>query len=481
MKDSERIAIANVTTIDADGNVAAGRRVILERDTIVHVGPETGAEPGKSAEPSDLGKGAATTGTGGAGGGPGASDAGDGGPTVDVVDGTGRFLTPSLVNMHAHTPMNIFKGIAEDVTVEDWFNREIWPYESKMEAADVAIGTDLAIAESIQAGVTAVADHYFMATVVCERFLSAGLRLDMAPTLFGVAGDYESQLDQAAEVVQEWDGREGRIRVRFGPHAPYTCDPEQLKATAERARKLGRGVHIHMAESAEQVEASIRDYGKSPLAVVFDAGLLEVPTILAHGVFLTEADRELLNGAGGNGGAGRDSIYKTTMALCPKTYQKLGTGMGHPLNDIGSWPVTIGTDGAGSSNTLNPVEQARLLGLWAKERTGTGEALPAPELWRILMRGHRALDFGSGRLQAGAPADLILWDLDDPATQPVYDPVSAILYSSHPGNVSDVWVAGRRVKRDRAVQMDLEALFSEARQRVTSLLRRGKGRTKLLY
>lgn len=437
MSRVRRTIIKNVTTIDENGTVARGQRVVIDEDRIASVGPEPEGPGEKLLEKE-----------------------------ATSLDGTGRFLSPSLVNLHTHLAMNILKGIAEDVSVEEWFNREIWPYESSMEQEDIALGARLAIAECFANGVSAAADHYFGAEVICAEALGAGIRLDISPTLFGLAGDYDAQLDRAQEVIEEFGGRQGMIRARFGPHAPYTCSPDQLRATAERAGKLGVGAHIHASESAAQVEQSIAEHGKTPLEVIAESGLLEVPTILAHGVYFSEADRELLLAAGASTGPGTGETVASAagagaaasaraggpvMVLCPKTYRKLGTGIGEPLRDLSRWPVTIGTDGAASSNTLSPIEQARVLGLWAKNRSRTGETLPAAELWKMLMRGHQVLGFGSGRLAEGAAADLILWDVDDPATQPVYDPLTAIIYSSHPGNVDTLWVAGRAVKRQGRV------------------------------
>ncbi|MFP4331137.1 MAG: amidohydrolase family protein [Spirochaetaceae bacterium] len=480
MGEVKRSIIKNVTTIDESGEVRRAQRVVIAGGVIESVGREPEG-PGDT-----LVKGEATS-----------------------VDGTGLFLSPSLVNLHTHLPMNILKGIAEDVSVDDWFNRKIWPYESSMEQEDIVAGVRLGIAECFANGVSAAADHYFSADLICTESLSAGMRLDISPTLFGLAGEYDRQLDGAQEIIEEFNGKEGMIRTRLGPHAPYTCNLEQLKQTAGRAARLGVGAHIHVSESAAQLRESLATHGKTPLALIAESGLLEVPTILAHGVYFTEEDHALLAaaeqvtaahqaggseracagaGSGAPGSSARgparspgSSARGPVMVLCPKTYQKLGTGIGEPLNDLSRWPVTIGTDGAASSNTLSPLEQARLLGLWAKNRSGSGETLPARELWRILMRGHEVLGFGSGRLAVGAAADLILWDLEDPATQPIYDPLSAIVYSSHAGNVDTLWVAGGRVKGKGRVEMDLAALYQEARERVGRLIRRGRGETKLVY
>ena len=138
--------------------------------------------------------------------------------SAEKISGTGCILTPGLVNLHTHSPMTIFRGIAEDVDADTWFNRDIWPYESVLTPDDIRAGAKLAVAEMINCGVTAYADHYFSADIICETAAEAGLRLDIAPTLFGLSGNFDEQLQQTRIQFETWNGYDNRIAVRLGPH-----------------------------------------------------------------------------------------------------------------------------------------------------------------------------------------------------------------------------------------------------------------------
>ncbi|RKX82448.1 MAG: cytosine deaminase, partial [Spirochaetes bacterium] len=268
-------------------------------------------------------------------------------PADRVIDCHERFISPGLVNLHTHSPMNIFKGIAEDVTPEDWFNREIWPFESKMDAADVEAGARLAVSEMLDYGVTAFADHYFEASRICDVAVETGIRADIAPTLFGMAGNFEEQLAASEELIRKRNGEKGRLSLRVGPHSPYTCSPDQLAMCAESAASLGVGAHLHVEDDLSQIEVSRKLYGLTPMEVVNRAGLMDVPLIIGHAYWILPEERKLIK-------------ENNWIAVCMKTYMKLGTPPGSLQDNPGSLPLCIGTDGAASSNSLNPLEQARL-------------------------------------------------------------------------------------------------------------------------
>jgi 5-methylthioadenosine/S-adenosylhomocysteine deaminase len=307
-----------------------------------------------------------------------------------------------------------------------------------------------------------------MADRVCEAVISSGIRADIAPTLFGMAGGFDGQLKRAADLVREWNGRGGRLSLRLGPHSPYTCSPDELAATAKAADELGVGAHIHVEDAEPQIQASLDTYGRTPFRVVKDAGLMELPLIVGHGYWILDEERGLLGD-------------RTWLAVCMKTYMKLGEGPGRVLRRHGELPLCIGTDGAASSNTLSPLEQARMLALVGKYQERDAEAFSLRTLWRILMRGHDALPFGTGRIEAGSPADLVLWDLRRVNTYPVYDPLAALLYSADARNAVHSMAAGRWLKKDGSVMLDLDAIIAKAGERAAGILRKGKGSTKLAF
>lgn len=386
----------------------------------------------------------------------------------EIIDCRGLFVSPGFVNLHSHSPMAIFRGIAEDVDADTWFNRDIWPYESKMTPQDVEAGAMLAIMEMLDNGVCAFADHYFMSDRICQAVLNTGIRADIAPTLFGMTGGFEEQLDAAAGLIDQWNNRSQRLALRMGPHSPYTCSPEQLKQTAERAASLGVGLHMHVSETSEQVEKSLIKYGQTPFQILKDAGCLDLPLIVAHGLWIRDKERALIE-------------KDTHFAVCPKTYMKLSCGQGTLWQNSGELPLCIGTDGAASSNSLSPLEQASLFALAGKFITGDPESFPLREVWQMLMKGHGALGFNSGRIAEGAAADLLIWDLNDIHTMPLYNPLASILYSAGKQNIRDSLIAGSFVKRNGMVLADTDAVRKEAQYCAKDILQRGRGETRLVF
>ncbi|MDF2672120.1 MAG: hypothetical protein K0R09_385 [Clostridiales bacterium] len=385
----------------------------------------------------------------------------------ETVDCSGLFVTPGLVNLHTHSPMNIFKGIAEDVSIEDWFNRKIWPYESKMTEEDTYYGALLAIVEMIDNGVTAFADHYFNADRICDAVLETGIRADIAPTLFGISEDFDEQLEKVTGLIEKRGNESSHLRLRFGPHSPYTCSNHALIKILDRAKNIGVGIHIHMSETKIQVEESIEKYGVTPFEMLYNAGGFDVPLIVAHGLWIREGDLKYLN----------DDTY---FAVSPKTYMKLNMGMGKIWELKDRINLCTGTDGAASSNTLNPLEQVRMFALIGKMFNSATE-FKLEDMWKMLMRGHKALGFKSGCIKVGYSADLAIWDLKRVNTMPVYNPLASIIYSSNAKNIIHTMVNGKFIKKDERVLVDTEYILKKAYEHSMNIVRRGKGNTKIIF
>ncbi|HHW17533.1 MAG TPA: amidohydrolase [Firmicutes bacterium] len=396
-------------------------------------------------------------------------------PEAETIDCSGCFASPGLVNLHTHSPMTVFRGIAEDVSIEDWFNAKIWPYESRLTPADVRVGAMLAIYEMLDSGVTAFFDHYFFSREIVRAAEDAGIRADIAPTIFGAAPNWKDALRESVRLAEEVNGKNGRVRVRIGPHAPYTCPPDVLKTCVEEARNLGVGIHIHVSETAKQVEDSLKLYGKTPFKVLYDVGAMEVPCVFAHGIWITEDDLSLLN----------DRCF---FAVAPKTYLKLAAGFGNLYRfmskpaSVRSIHVGAGTDGAASSNTLNPLEQARLFSLLGKHHMGDATCFDLNTTWGILMKGHEALGQDTGDVAPGFAADIVIWDLNQGNTVPVYDPLAAIIYSADGRNVRDVLVGGEFRKRGgKVIAIDLDEVMRDVELVKERLLREGGGQAVVRY
>lgn len=386
----------------------------------------------------------------------------------EVIDCTGLYVSPGLANLHTHTAMNIFKGIAEDVTADAWFNEMIWPYESKMTDEDVYIGTLLGIAEMINNGVTVFADHYFGEEQVLRAVKETGIRADLAPTVFGASPDFKERLAAVSEFIRNHRMDSARIAFHMGPHANYTCPGETLGQIVDEAKKLALPIHLHVSEEDVQVEKARKETGLTPFGILHRAGGFDCKVLIGHGLWIEEEDLPLL----------KDDTW---FAFCPKTYMKLASGRGGFFDYYKQLNYGFGTDGAASSNTLNPMEQARLFGLLGKYQDRDASAFDAPEIWQHLMAGHDAFPFGSGCLKEGAPADLVIWDLDQLDTFPYYHPVSAILYSSNSRNVKYTMVDGEFLKYDGHLKLDTKALKERAVDCQKKLLERGKGKAEIFY
>ncbi len=386
----------------------------------------------------------------------------------EIVDCSNLYITPGFVNLHTHSPMSIMKGIAEDISIDRWFNDKIFPYESKLEEDDVYWGAMLAALEMIDCGVTAFADHYFAQESVYKAVLDSGIRADIAPTIFGLADDFKEQLKCAEEFVVKYKNTNSRIQLRLGPHAPYTCPGEKLTEIISSAKKLGVGIHLHVSETLDQVQDSLKITGKTPVQVLYESGGFDVDVIIAHGLWTTRDDLKFIN---------KNAYF----AFCSKTYLKLSMGNGNIYELKDKLNYSFGTDGAASSNTLDPLEQARIFALTGKNTTNDAEDFTTAEIWKSLMNGHNALKFNTGKIKEGCEADLIFWNLNKVNTFPVYDPLTSIIYSSNPDNIVHTMVQGEFLKYDGKLMKDTETVLKNVQRVKDRILVRGKGKSKVNY
>lgn len=391
----------------------------------------------------------------------------------EVIDGAGMAALPGLINTHAHTAMVLFRGTAEDVPIEQWFNDYIWSLETNLTPDDVGWGMRLGIAEMIESGVTTVADHYFEMHLIAEAVQESGLRAHLAPTMFGA--DPRAELAAAAAFAERWHGAAGgRIQAWLGPHAPYTCSPDFLKQTADEAHVLGLGCHIHVSETTKQVEASIKDHGVTPIRLLQQLGLMDGRLLCAHATHATPDDIALLAASGAG------------VAHCPKTFLKLASGIA-PVTDMRATgvPVGLGSDGAASNNTLDIMEQMRLAAMLQKHERADARAIPLGDaLAMATSEGARALgqEHELGRLTPGYLADIILVRLDGTHIQPVHDIAAALVYAARAGDVDTTIVNGHVLMRERKLlTLDKSTIISEVARRVARLGQRDHGRSVQTY
>lgn len=384
----------------------------------------------------------------------------------ETIRADGLLLMPGLINTHAHVPMVIFRGLAEDVPLDVWFNDYIWPLEHNLTPDDVSWGMLLGAAEMIEGGITFVSDHYFHANRGAAAIEQSGMRALLNWAYFG--SDGMAGVERGGRFAQEYQGAAGgRITTNLGPHATYTCDDDILRATAQLAARLGVPVHIHAAETMGQTRISLDKRGQTPIEVLEATGLLEVPIIIAHGCGITPGDIERLSGR------------QAGIATAPKTYLKLAMGMTPivALRQAGI-PVGLATDGAVSNNTLDLWEALRLTAMMQKDRAGDAGVLPIAHALHVATRGSAKLVGMEGELGAVEPgylADLILVDLEGTHHQPLYSPTTSLVYNTRASDVRTVIIDGRVVMRDRQLMtIDKLAVIDYVRAQMGRLSRRDR-------
>ncbi|MEA3338032.1 MAG: amidohydrolase [Chloroflexota bacterium] len=381
----------------------------------------------------------------------------------EMLDASNKVLMPGFVNAHTHAPMTFERGWAEDLPLDRWFNERVWVVESQLSEDDVYWGAMLAAAEMIRAGTIGFADHYFYMDRVAEVVEQTGLRAMLAWCVFGEEDTIGIDLAGTVDFVQRWQGAANdRIHTVLGPHSPYMCSPYFLARTAAVAARIDTGIHIHLAESREQVANSLASHDRTPVEVLEANGVFDVPAIAAHCIYLNEVDKEIL------------ARHDVTVVQCPNCHMKLGMGV-TPVPELLSLGVNValGTDGTASSNDLNMLKEARLSALIQKHEHADPEIMPGDLPLRMATQnGARALGWpDSGVVAPGMAADLILVDCDQPHWRPRHDLMANLLHAAQGNDISHVMVAGQWLMKDRnLLTMDEDRILWEAERRALALV-----------
>lgn len=371
----------------------------------------------------------------------------------------GQLLAPGLINAHGHAAMTLFRGLADDLPLMTWLEQHIWPAEARwVSEAFVRDGTDLAIAEQLQGGITCFSDMYFYPEVAAERVHASGMRAQVTvPVLnFPIPGarDADEALHKGVELFNDLK-HHPRVSIAFGPHAPYTVSDENLHKIRVLADELDAAIHMHVHETAGEVSDALQQSGERPLARLARLGLLGPRFQAVHMTQVDDADLALLLESNSN------------VVHCPLSNLKLASGF-CPVEKL--WlagvNVAVGTDGAASNNSLDLLGDTRTAALLAKAVAGSATALDAHRALRMAtLNGARALGMEAqvGSLEVGKAADLASFDLSRLAQQPVYDPVSQLIYAGGRECVRHVWVAGRQLLDEgRLTRLDETLLRDKA-------------------
>ena len=381
--------------------------------------------------------------------------------TIECKD---KFVIPGFINTHTHAAMGLFRSYADDMLLMDWLQKKIWPIEGKMESDDFYWGTMLGIAEMIQSGTTMFADMYMGMERVAEAVEETGIRAVIARGMAGVAPTAESALVNSEYLYNTYHGAaDGRLRVMLGPHAPYTCPPDYLKRVVALSEKLGAEIHIHLAETQGEVNDCLRLYGKTPMALMDEVGILDRGVLAAHCVVLSEEDIALM------------AAKNVRVAHNPGSNMKLASGIAPvPALLKAGVCVGLGTDGSSSNNNLDMLEEVHLAALLHKVNTLDPLAVPAHVALRMgTTEGAVALGVGDtiGRIEAGYQADLTIFDMDQIAWTPRHDLVSLLVYAANSSHVDTVMVAGKILMENRQLTtIDEERVKFETNRSIKRLL-----------
>ena len=361
-----------------------------------------------------------------------------------VIDGQGYVAMPGLINCHTHAAMTLLRGYADDLPLMQWLSEKIWPFEAKLQSEDIYWGSMLCCLEMIKSGTTAFADMYFHMPEVARAVEKAGMRACLSRGLVGIGPEAESALEQSRQFVKDWHGAaNGRITTMLGPHAPYTCPPDYLKKVIALADELGVGIHIHLSESRTEVDDITRDYGKSPVKLMLETGLLERQVLAAHCVHLSDEDIDILVQKG------------VGVAHNPQSNMKLASGIA-PVDKLlkRGVKVGLGTDGAASNNNLDMMEEMSSAALLQKVACMDPMVLPSYETLKMATcNGAEVLGLEKevGMIKEGMKADIILLNFHKPHLYPKHDLIAHMVYSAQSADVETVLIDGQVVMENRRV------------------------------
>lgn len=375
-----------------------------------------------------------------------------------IISAEGKVVLPGLVNTHTHAAMTLLRSYADDLPLMDWLNNKIWPFEANLTGDDIYWGSQLACLEMIKSGTTTFADMYFFMPEVAQAVEQSGIRAVLSRGMIGIGPTADQALAESKAFVQEWHQKaEGRITVRLGPHAPYTCPPAYLEKVLALASELGVGIHTHLAETRYEFDTCLKDYGKTPTQLMHDVGLFEHSVLAAHCVHLTDEDMDIL------------ARKRVAVAHNPGSNMKLASGIA-PVTQLLARGIAVGlgTDGAASNNNLDMIEEIRLAALLQKVHTGDSTVIPAYQaLEMATVMGAQAIGLGAeiGTLVEGRKADLIILNTKAPHLTPKHDIVSLLVYAANSADVETVMVDGKIVMENRRIlTMDEEQILWQAQK-----------------
>jgi len=362
-------------------------------------------------------------------------------PGVAIVR-PGHVLIPGFVNSHCHAAMTLLRGLADDLPLERWLREAVWPVEERWVSAEfVRDGTKLAIAEMLRAGITCFSDQYFFPEIVAETAVETHIRAMVGTPVIDFKNAWSEDamdcLAKGTDLVHDRYADHSLISSCFAPHSIDTVSAAAFSEIRILSDQLDCPVQLHLHESVGEVTESVEQTGMRPLARIAELGLLNASLLAVHAVHLTDDEITSIAAAG------------VSVAHCPRSNLKLADGIAPVAKLLDSnVNVSLGTDSAASNNVLDILGEMRLAALIGKTYANDAEVMAAPQMLRMAtLDGASALGLAevTGSIEKNKWADLVCIDLNRLHAQPLYSPLSQIVYSSNAEQVSDVWVAGRHL------------------------------------
>jgi 5-methylthioadenosine/S-adenosylhomocysteine deaminase len=380
-------------------------------------------------------------------------------PGDRVLRADGAILSPPLVNGHTHAAMTLFRGHGDDLPLMRWLREAIWPVEAKIDAEDVYWGTRLACLEMVRSGTTRFWDMYWQPDAVARAVRDAGMRAVVGPPMIDpeTKGKTSARNGELVEALESLKAHGPRIEAAVAPHAIYTVSAESLEFAARTAAELDLPVHIHLSETEDEVVECLERHGVRPAAYLDALGLLTPGTNLAHGVWLDRDELDLIAERG------------ATVTTNPVANMKLAVGGAFPYPEARQAGVAIalGTDGAGSNNSLDLLDDLKVFALLQRHQSANAETIPVEEAWATATGQRSALVGGPEPLRPGSPADFLLLDAGSHELA-LGDLTSSLVYTATGSIVKTTVVDGKVVMENREVE-GAEEVVAKSRERAARL------------
>lgn len=370
-------------------------------------------------------------------------------------------VLPGLINTHTHSPMTLFRGMADDLSLHDWLQNHIWPAEKKWLSSEFCYdGTLLAILEMLRSGTTCFNENFFYAESIAQVAADMGMRAAIGGFVIDFPSSYAKSLseylEKAEQLYAQWHNHP-LITTSICPHAPYSVSDASFLEVKKLAEKYQLKIHLHLHETEYEIQESIKTYNKRPIQRMYDLGVLTSNTQCIHMTAITKDDIALLQKTGAH------------IVHCPESNLKLASGFA-PIYQFqqANINVAIGTDGPASNNDLDMFAEMQTAALVGKAVAQNPSALDAATCLRMAtLNGAVAMGLNDhiGSLVPGKAADIIAVDLADLNTQPIYNPISHLVYAVNSRQVSDVWIAGKRLLENfQFANADKNAILNTARK-----------------